>query len=398
MTVENEQPRISDPENPDGFTHTEINDAFGPLTPAAQAQPAADQYGQIAQLWQEGVSVFAAQLRRSSAAAWEGAAAEQSREAIGNYATRAEELGDALHLLGVRVDQTVGSIIRTQTNLPEVLESKPWYNPASWPWVGSNNSGKRSDAEEQARQVMNQYYVTEFAEADRTIPVLPTPISPLAPLHGDLPEGGTPGPGATSGPGGGTGSPSGPGTPGTDPAGEDPGSDDQPAGQDDPAQEPDGQDSDGQDSEPSGTTDPGDTTEPSGLTQPSGLLPDGTNPSGTNPGSGTPSSPGSPGGSPSSPGGSPVGPGAGRSIPGVPGAVNVPAATAATSTTAAASGRSGTPGMMAPGAGRGQQGSDDEHKIPDYLITAENTAELLGDPPPALPGGVIGADEPPLPA
>ena len=53
------------------------------------------------------------------------------------------------------------------------------------------------------------------------------------------------------------------------------------------------------------------------------------------------------------------------------------------------------PGMMAPGAGRGQQGADDDkHETPDYLVNAENTDELLGELPPTIPGGVLGADIP----
>ncbi|SLJ82548.1 Uncharacterised protein [Mycobacteroides abscessus subsp. abscessus] len=45
----------------------------------------------------------------------------------------------------------------------------------------------------------------------------------------------------------------------------------------------------------------------------------------------------------------------------------------------------------APGARGGGQ-DDDTHQIPDYLVTQENTDELLGELPPTVPGGVIGGD------
>ncbi|TLF60796.1 hypothetical protein FEK31_03590 [Nocardia cyriacigeorgica] len=81
----------------------------------------------------------------------------------------------------------------------------------------------------------------------------------------------------------------------------------------------------------------------------------------------------------------------------MPGTGAVPGMGAAGQTAAAAAaGRAGMPGMMSPGAaGRGQQGQDDEeHKLPEYLINAENAAELLGEQPRTVPGGVIGGEAP----
>lgn len=120
MTFQNENPKIGDPEQPNGFSHTQINEAFKPLSPGDHGMTASDQYAQIAAQWESGVQVFAARIRRSSAAAWEGPAAEQSRQAIGNYATRAEDLVPALNALAVQVYDSVVSIMRTQNNLPDV--------------------------------------------------------------------------------------------------------------------------------------------------------------------------------------------------------------------------------------------------------------------------------------
>lgn len=390
MTFQNENPKIGDPEEPNGFSHSQINEAFKPLSPGDHGMTASDQYGQIARKWEEGVAVFAARIRRSSAAAWEGPAAEQSRQAIGNYATRAEDLVPALNALAVQVYDSVVSIMRTQNNLPDVPEEKSAFDPSGWSWLPFYEDTDRSDAEEVARQVMGDNYVTGFVQADTKIPVLPVPVNPTQPLHTDLPTGtgDQPGPGGTpidrgGDPGGtDTGGPQGENPtgegPGTRQPGEDPGTQPEEAGTEDPGTGQPG-------ATPAGTT-PATTDTPISTTPSTTTVPSTTS---TTPGPGTPGTPGSPSGSPVTTGDP------GRSVPGTPNTTGTPAV-AATGTAGSTAARSGMPGMMAPGtAGRGQQGADDEnHQIPDYLVNAENTEELLGDLPPTIPGGVLGADVP----
>lgn len=378
MTFQNENPKIGDPEEPNGFSHPEIDGAFKPLAPGDHGMMASDQYGQIAAQWESGVQVFAARIRRSSAAAWEGPAAEQSRQAIGNYATRAEDLVPALNALAVQVYESVTSIMRTQTNLPEVIEKRPGWDPREWTILWADN--ERTDNEEAARQVMRDYYVTGFVAADTKIPVLPVPVNPTQPLHTDLPTdtGDRPGPGGAT----------------TDPGGNPTGTDTGQPDEENPTGEQPGEEEPGE--EEPGTEDPGDETD---TEEQPGETPAATTPSTTDSPvpttpSTTTSAPGGPG-SPGSPSGSPVTTGdPGRTVPGTPNTTGAPGAATA-GTTSAGAARSGMPGMMAPGAaGRGQQGDDDQHEIPDYLITAENTEELLGDLPPTIPGGVLGGEVP----
>ncbi|MFD3426804.1 hypothetical protein [Nocardia fluminea] len=134
-------------------------------------------------------------------------------------------------------------------------------------------------------------------------------------------------------------------------------------------------------------------------TEPGSTTPASTTPSSTVPGSGSPS--GSPGGAGSPGGGSPGAstPGAGTPGAGTPGGAvaGSPTSTGAAGgrgTGAGTAGRSGMPGMMSPGAGKGG-GKDDEStkEIPDYLITQENGDELTGlDTLPKMVPPVIGAD------
>ncbi|WP_063130652.1 hypothetical protein [Nocardia fusca] len=382
MTFQNENPKIGDPEEPNGFSHSEINGAFKPLAPGDHGMTASEQYGQIAAQWESGVQVFAARIRRSSAAAWEGPAAEQSRQAISNYATRAEDLVPALNALAVQVYDSVVSIMRTQNNLPDVPAEKSWFNPSGWSWVPFYEDTDRSDAEEVARQVMGDNYVTGFVAADTKIPVLPVPVNPTQPLHTDLPTGtgDQPGPGGMSTDQGGNPNGTDTGGPqGENPTGEEPGTE-QPG--DDPGTEQ---------PEDQGTDQPG--TTPAATTPSTTENPISTTPSTTTVPSTTSATPGP--GTPGFPSGSPVTTGdPGRSVPGTPNTTGTPAV-ASTGTTSSGAARSGMPGMMAPGAGRGQQGADDDkHETPDYLVNAENTDELLGELPPTIPGGVLGADVP----
>lgn len=380
MTIQNESPKIGDPEEPNGFSHSEINEAFKPLSPGDHGMTASEQYGQIAAQWESGVKVFAARIRRSSAAAWEGPAAEQSRQAIANYATRAEDLVPALNALAVQVYDSVVSIMRTQNNLPEVIEKRWGIHPSEWTILGFRN--ERTDNEEAARQVMRDYYVTGFVQADTKIPVLPVPVNPTQPLHTDLPTGtgDQPGPGSTSTDRGGDPSGTDTGGPqGENPTGEEPGTEQ-------PGEEPGTE----QPEEP-GTELPG--AAPALTTPATTENPIPTTPSTTTVPSTTSTTPGP--GTPGSPSGSPVTTGdPGRSVPGTPNTTGTPAV-AATGATSSSAARSGMPGMMSPGtAGRGQGGDEEKHQTPDYLVNAENTDELLGELPPTIPGGVLGADIP----
>ncbi|WP_280401979.1 hypothetical protein [Nocardia carnea] len=379
MTFQNEGKKITDPEKPDGFSHPQINGAFKPLAPGDHGKLAADQYADIAKKWEDGVTVFAARIRRSSAAAWEGTAAEQARQAIDNYAKRAEDLVPALWALNNQVYNTVVSIMRTRDNLPEVVEEHWAIHPSEWTFLGFDN--ERLDTEEAARQIMQDHYVTDFANADGLIPVLPVPVNPTQPLHTDLPtdngNSDQPGPGGTTTDQGGNPNGTDTGQPaGESPAGEEPG-EEQP-GEDTSTEQPTGTE------QPSGT--------PTSTTPSTTESPVATTPSTTTMPSTTTSGPGAPG----SPSGSPVSPGApGQTVPGAPNQAGAPAV-ASTGTPGSGAPRGGMPGMMSPGmAGRGQQGTDDEkHEIPDYLINAENTEELLGELPPTIPGGVLGGDVP----
>ncbi|MGK8500513.1 WXG100 family type VII secretion target [Nocardia asiatica] len=369
-------------EHADSWEHSRINDTFKPLDPT-DALTQADKYWRARNDWEQGVETFARSIQTSIAQAWSGPAAEQSKSSIAKYTSDAQNLTFSLEELYYRVRDAATAISNTKKALPDTVDYS-WDERVFHPtrWILSDD---RSEAEQAARVAMKEYYVQPFSEMDGKIPVLPTPVGPTASV--DIPA---PPPGGYQSDD--SGGPSAHDT-GTGPTATDPGTSEDTADDGTPdetaTEEPQSTDESTQDQQPSDTT----TTD----TAPAGTNPTSTNPASTTDptkttpaGTPTPHSPGSTPGSPGSPG-TPSQPQPGRSVAGAPGMPSTtmgPAAAASAST--AARGMSGMPGMMAPGARGGGKDDESEHKTPDYLITQENTDELLGEAPRTVPGGVIG--------
>ncbi|MBF6226763.1 hypothetical protein IU470_16835 [Nocardia abscessus] len=368
-------------EHPDSWEHSRIKEAFEPLN-TTDAVNQADRYWKTRAQWEQGVETFARSIQTSIAQAWSGPAAEQSKNAIAKYTSDAQNLTTSLEELYCRVRDAATAIANTKKALPDTVDYS-WDERVFHPsrWILSDD---RSEAEQAARVAMKEYYVQPFSEMDGKIPVLPTPVGPTASV--DIPA---PPPGGYQS--GDSGGPSANDT-GTGPTATDTGTSDDTNSEGTPeettTEEPQSTDESTQDQQSSDTT----TTDPS--TTPAGVDPTSTNPaSTTDPTKTTPAgtptshSPGTPG-SPGAPSTSNQ-PQPGRSIAATPGTPTMnPSAAAAAAT--AARGTSGMPGMMAPGARGGGKDDESEHKTPDYLITQENTDELLGEAPRTLPGGVIG--------
>ncbi|WP_280429617.1 WXG100 family type VII secretion target [Nocardia brasiliensis] len=398
-----EPPRIpGGGEHTDSWDHPEIKDAFDPLD-TTEAINQAERYWQMHQLWEQGVDTFARSIQNSIAQAWSGPAAEASKKSIQDYTTDALTLTSSLAELHTRVRDAATAIVNTKKAIPDpvVITWTSWL----WPPNRKDLQSDQSEETQKARVAMNEHYVKPFSQIDGKIPVLPTPTSPTKAI--DIPA---PPPGGYNAENTSSGQPSQSRTPGTDPGStnsavpgdtnrdgkpDEPGTTEQ---QTDPAKT-------GEQTNPASTTSPSSTQTPSSTAPTTQSPSTTTDPAKTVPTStGTPYTPGTPGTpgtphtsvSPGSPGSPSTTPQPGRSIPGTgiptaPGTSPTPAAAAAT----AAGGAAGTSGMGVPGAGaRGKSEDDEEHKIPDYLITQENTDELLGEFPKTVPGGVIGGDIP----
>lgn len=371
----NEPARISDGgERTKSFKHVEISESFTPLG-TGEAFSIASRYSDLSANWEAGVEVFSASIGKSIAGAWEGDAAESARDAIARYTRAAQELTGPLTHLGTRVFDAAQAIIDTKSRLPEPVEEKAWWHKDSWPWVGTNRDGVIEDRQEEAQAIMNDHYVQPFLGIDGLIPVFPESLDPTQPL--DLPAPSVPAgvtPGSPSAPE--ATAPTTPGTPDAPGAGPE---------TEDTAEEPGA-------TEPANTT--AATTTPAGNpTTPTGPAPGTPAPAATTPsGVTTPqgTSPSFPGGTPGTPGGPPGGsPAPGRTVPGTP----TPELAARTTAGPGSPATRGAMGMGPMGGARGGQGDDESTRgAPDYLVNHDNTAELLGEIPKTVPGGVIGDD------
>ncbi|MGW4324535.1 WXG100 family type VII secretion target [Nocardia sp. NPDC004573] len=369
-------------EHADSWEHSRINDTFKPLNPT-DAFTQADTYWQARNEWERGVETFARSIQTSIAQAWSGPAAEQSKSAIAKYTSEAQNLTTSLEELYYRVRDAATAIADTKKALPDLIDftfGERIFHPTRW-----SLNGERSEAEQSARVAMKEFYVQPFSEMDGKIPVLPTPVGPTASV--DIPA---PPPGGyknddSSGPtsnDAGNGPTTDSGTPGDKDGNGKP--------DETSTEEQQSTDESNQNEQSAETTTDDTSTTPAGVNPTSTTPASTTDPTKTAPaGTPTPHSPGTPGtpGTPSTTN-QPQQP---RSVPGTPGTPSTsvhPAAAARA--TSGLRGASGMPGMMAPGARGGGKDDESEHKTPDYLITQENTDELLGEPPRTLPGGVIG--------
>ncbi|MFE3545659.1 WXG100 family type VII secretion target [Nocardia sp. NPDC059177] len=384
----NEDPRITGGgERPKSMVHADIYAAFQ-ATRTADTHGLAAGYRQLGNDWATGLHVFSTSIQRSVASSWEGQAADAFVSAINRYTTEAVEFEAQLRALTARIDESAASVETTKYELPEPVEEKHPLHPDSWPVVGSNRDPVIEREQEEAQTIMANKYVTPFVnDYDTQIPVLSSPINPVQPFDIDEPTtGGQVGPGSTS--------------PGDDSSSQQPGGD--PSGDDDQTDEDENPDTtepsdDDAESDPDTSTDDDETTpsstdpddtEDTDNTPDSPTTPAGTTPAGTAGGPGGGGTPGSglPGGG--TPGNSPE---AARVVPGSPGAVSsVAGATAGSSASGAGRGMS-MGGMPMGGARGGQREEDDSHTTPDYLVNQTNTDELIGEEPPTVAGGVIGA-------
>ncbi|MFI6170255.1 WXG100 family type VII secretion target [Nocardia sp. NPDC051052] len=378
-------------ENPKGFRHTEIRDAFEPVE-TTTANDAATKYLQAQQKWTQGLDTFRQRMMSSIAESWEGQAAEASKKAIVNYTTKADQLTSTFGSISKIITDTAQAAVDVKTGIPEHQGDPSWYNPKGWPPFRSSFENKRNDAEEQARTIMRTYYVDGLAQADKSLPVLPRPVdlvqqSDVPPVvHKNQPSGTSDN---TTDPNNNTGQPNQPSQTSDDQKKVESGSPTAEKSTSDQSNQNQSQTDPTKQQTTAASTTAADTTAPKSPSSTTPTTPTTTHP--TTPGVPTgltPRSPGSPG-SPGSPTKQPASPG--RSIPGTAGSPGTTGRPTVPAGATAARGAAGSPGMMSPGGGRGKGEDDSEHQSPDYLKTDENTIELLGETPPTIPGGVLGA-------
>ncbi|MFF0546265.1 hypothetical protein [Nocardia thailandica] len=370
------------------WTHQGILSAFEQIA-TEPANGAATKYREAGTEWSQALQAFNQRMQTAISSAWEGASATAAAAAIRAYTIDADQLTSTFTTVSNQITAAATSAVDTKNALPGEV------NPGTWdldrmPWNKAVLRGRREDAEDQAREVMGNKYVTPFAGTDTAIPVLPVPATLTNPDSD--PGGGLQT--TSSGPAGTSTTTSQTPQPQTTPSG---GTPENPTDTTTGDEQTTTDDTDESTSTPS-TTDENDeeTDTTAASAEPSTTTP-GTSPSGSPTAGGSPSTGA---GSPNTGAGSGLPgtgglPSAGRSVPGL-GTTGTPLTTTAGTgtTTVGTRGMNGMPGMMGAGAGRRGRDDDNEHKIPDYLITDENTNELIGELPRTIRGGVLGGNNP----
>ncbi|MBH0775855.1 hypothetical protein IT779_06100 [Nocardia sp. NEAU-351] len=387
-------------EHPQSWEHPKINDAFLPLD-TADAVNQSEKYFDMSTIWEQGVETFVRSIQNSIAQAWSGSAAEASKAAIQKYVDNdARPLTSGLEELSFRVRDAALAIVNTKSALPDpvVVTWTSW----AWPPHRWDMQRDQSAKTEEARTAMTQHYVKPFGDLDSKIPVLHVPVGPTQSV--DIPVPKVENPGASAGGGGAAG-----GSSGSSGSNAPSGSAAQGAQSPEQAETAPSASGESNTQAAASNSNTSSTSTPSSASDPTKTVPSSAGTSTSPSGAGVPGSGGSGGSGSRTPGsgrsgsgsggsgaggsGSGGAPGAGRSVQGLigtGGGTGASTSTAAgTSSGARGTGMAGAPGAAGRGGGKDE---DSTHGVPDYLITQENTDELLGEIPPTIAGGVIGGE------
>ncbi|MGC0365502.1 hypothetical protein ABH922_003486 [Rhodococcus sp. 27YEA15] len=409
----------------DAMSHAEIVEHVNAIDPGY--------LGDVKAAWQSfgtaieaSLSQFQGAVATSITEGWQGRGGSAAAAAVVDYARNGGDLCARVALVSNKIDEASTALDEVKRSMP------PADKPEWWKSLIDNVPGptfkqaahESEEAERQARQVMKDVYMPQLRRADDQVPILPAAFDPTAAAGGEVPS--SPG-GSGHSPGGGGYSPGGGQTYNQTPGGGFGGSswptdaragDDASSGADarpDPSAVGPGTSVDGSGENPgrqgsyAGGSPASASVEPAGTVAASALpqTGDAAQRSGGVGGAGVGGSPSTaafgPGAGASGTGSGASGGGAGGFVgpggPAVGARGQLPGATAgvpggafgggapAGQSGAAGAGRStmmGGMGGMAPGRGAGGS-EDDVHETPGYLVTMDNSNELIGDLPMVSP-------------
>ncbi len=170
-------------ENTHSWRHHEIVAAFAALE-VTDALTQADRFEQIARWWDDGLHAFRHAVDGSLALAWSGVGAAAAGSAVEGYVARAHDLTLALEELPSVVRAAAEAIVATKYAVGSPVaggsDAAAWSASRAVHATGSASThGATSVAEEDARAAMRERYVLPFAELVSRIPLLPIPFRPF---------------------------------------------------------------------------------------------------------------------------------------------------------------------------------------------------------------------------
>ena len=165
-------PGITDPENVDALTHQQIYDAFQTVTQSAGDVVAAWQ--QAGSQWRTSTTGLVRAVRSAVDGHWTGASAEAAVNALVDYGNQAGELADLFDAAGQAVSNTAQAALTTKAYIPKPVpvNADQTKDPSGF----DRQTRDASKAQDDARQVMQQRYVTPFTDQDKRIPTFPAAV------------------------------------------------------------------------------------------------------------------------------------------------------------------------------------------------------------------------------
>ncbi|MGV9819651.1 PPE domain-containing protein [Nocardia xishanensis] len=158
---------ITNPENAQSFSHTEIKQAADRMNPTGLEGAHAGWSALSAAVGTAGEQ-FGSALQRVVEQRWEGAAADAAVRGVRAFVTQLGELGAALGRQSEPLSAAGSAAAQFKAAIPDVT-------------TGNGNStapAERNAREEQARDDMNRLYIRPYGVTAPRIPTLPSPVGP----------------------------------------------------------------------------------------------------------------------------------------------------------------------------------------------------------------------------
>lgn len=168
-----DQPGITNPENVDALTHQQIYDAF--QTVNDQTAEVVTTWQQARDQWRESTGRLVQAVRTAVDGRWTGVAADTAVQALSDYGTRAGQLAELFEQTGQVVANTALAAVTTKAYVPAPVPVTADQTEDPTGYDGQSRAAQQ--AQDDARQVMQQRYVLPFLDQDARLPAFPAAVS-----------------------------------------------------------------------------------------------------------------------------------------------------------------------------------------------------------------------------
>ncbi|WP_425303656.1 hypothetical protein, partial [Nocardia wallacei] len=169
-------PGITDPENVDSLTHQQIYDAF--QTVDDRTAQVVTSWQQTRDRWRDSTTEMVQAVRTAVDGRWTGASADAAVQALVGYGTQAGQLADLFDQAGQAVANTALAAVTTKAYVPKPVPVTADQTKDPTGYDGQSRAAQQ--AQDDARQVMQQRYLIPLLDQDARIPAFPPAVSPAS--------------------------------------------------------------------------------------------------------------------------------------------------------------------------------------------------------------------------